>query len=206
MQIGAVLAALLLILLALLYRPARRVTRQVEKPAAAPAVVPAASEPVEEVAPNPVAVPADVPTAAPSDNRASTAAQTKTEINALLAAWAQAIRDRDAIAQMRTYGPVVDPYFGRHHMTAAELQSNKAKVFREIGAVQMFKIGAFRYEQISPGRAVVSFDKSWRFGGRRPFSGSARERMGLRSIDGKWKIVSEVETKVYDSEKAAWLE
>ena len=193
LQIGAVVAALSIISFAIFHERSYPVAKLKEvKPSIE---IETTSRPVikEEAK-----IPASKPFISNEANRQ--------KVDAVLARWAQAIRDRDVDEQMLTYAREVDPYFGRRHVAAAELRANKARVFNSIGAIEQFTVRNVRYEQLISDRAVVSFDKAWRFGGRRPFWGSARERMRLRSFKGEWKIVSEVETKVYSSGKAAWNE
>jgi serine/threonine protein kinase len=121
----------------------------------------------------------------------------KAQIAAVLQQWVSATRDRNVADDVSCYGPVVDTYYGRHHVTAAELEQDKQRSFSEIGRVRKFDMDQIKFDHMGPGWAVVSFNKHWAFGNSGGYAGTAREQLVLREIGDEWKITSERELKVF---------
>lgn len=125
----------------------------------------------------------------------------KAEIEDVLSDWAGAVRDHNAADQMTLYGPVIDTYYGRHNLTAAELRAQKQQIFSAIGTVRQFRVSNIHFDRLGPDVAVVSFDKQWAFGRPGGYGGAARDQMVLRHFGDQWKITSERELRVYSSHK-----
>lgn len=133
----------------------------------------------------------------PEQDRVATAPQTapasvaQMEISALLGKWANATRKGDVAGQVSCYAPVVDTYFERHSVPAADLAGEKAKIISRNGPLRRFDVLGLKFDDVSQDWAVVSLEKRWIFGGPSPASGLAHEQLVLRVIDGEWKITSE---------------
>ncbi len=119
------------------------------------------------------------------------ASEAQVEISALLGKWANATRKGDVAGQVGCYAPVVDTYFERHTVSAADLAAEKAKIIARNGPLRRFDVLGLKFDDVSQDWAVVSLEKRWIFGGPSPASGLAHEQLVLRQIDGGWKITSE---------------
>ncbi len=118
-------------------------------------------------------------------------------ISDLLNQWVRAKIHKSAEEEVACYAPVVDTFYGQRGLNVTQLRRQEQNVFSRIGTVDKFDITNLKFDKISPDWAVVSFDKTWEFGGRSHYSGSARDELVLRPVRGRWKISSEREVKVY---------
>lgn len=64
-------------------------------------------------------------------------------------------------------------------------------------SVAGFSISKMAFEDVRAQRITASFDRSWDFRGNRDFTGSEREQMIFQTVEGKWRITSETELKIY---------
>jgi hypothetical protein len=90
--------------------------------------------------------------------------------------WIATMRTKDMAGQVRLYAPVVETFYGQHHVARS-------------------RIAAMQITQIAPDNAVVLFTKNWAFGNDSQRTGAVRSQLTLKKIDGEWKVVAERELK-----------
>ena len=123
------------------------------------------------------------------------------EVRSLLDRWVFSTRVRDVDEQVDCYAPVVKLFNGEPDVNHDEIYREKKKQFQTIGTVHRYDIDNLQITKVDPKTAVVVFDKNWDFGDHSKFTGSERAQLTLNRIDGKWKITSERQLKLYRMEQ-----
>ncbi len=153
-------------------------------------------KPIRAVPPTAGAADREVPRQ-PLDTTAISRDVAPQDIRALLDRWVNSIRDRNVDQQAACYAPTVNQFFGWHNVSSTRIRREKQRQFSQIGPVREFRISNVDFNETGPGKAVVTFDKTWDFGQTSRFAGSERSQLTLTNIDGQWLITGERELKVY---------
>jgi hypothetical protein len=105
------------------------------------------------------------------------------------------MRTKDMAGQVRLYAPVVETFYGQHHVARSRIAAIKKREFGTMGVVNRFDATNVQITQIAPDNAVVLFTKNWAFGNDSQRTGAVRSQLTLKKIDGEWKVVAERELK-----------
>lgn len=119
------------------------------------------------------------------------------EVLHLLDQWSAAIRKKDAKALAALYAPVIAIYFDQKQVNRNQLMADKEREFRSITQVHLYELARTQYRRVDRNTAIVTFDRSWRFGGRDWSSGADQEQLTWELVEGAWRIASEREVKTY---------
>lgn len=115
----------------------------------------------------------------------------KEEILATLNGWAEALRNHDLDAHMRYYADRLDFYYKRGETGADFVRADRERAFTRFSRLDVRLSGITITTDPSGERAFISLDKSWRFEGEKPFSGSVRQLMWLAKMKEGWRIIGE---------------
>jgi hypothetical protein len=137
------------------------------------------------------------PVVAAASRVAAANAVTSDGIHQLLDRWVDSTRKKDANEQAACYAPVVDQFYGWQKVSSDRILREKQRQFSQIGKVRRFDISNVRVNQNGPDKATVSLDKTWDFGEEGRFAGSEKAQLNVAKLNGKWRITSEREMKVY---------
>lgn len=177
----------------------RRTPARVQAPVAvaspvAPAL-PAPPPPAPQAPPARSAPPA-LPPAPPEaiDREAITAS-----VLEMVADWADALADGDINGHIIHYADVLERYFTKRNVTRQAVYQDKERFLATYPTVVRYRILNLEVFPLSADMAFAVFDKAWDFrtGNNRRFAGEEKQRLKLRLFDGRWKIVSEEELRVY---------
>jgi hypothetical protein len=105
------------------------------------------------------------------------------------------MRTKDMAGQVRLYAPMVETFYGQHHVARSRIAAIKKREFGTMGVVNRFDATNVQITQIAPDNAVVLFTKNWAFGNDSQRTGAVRSQLTLKKIDGEWKVVAERELK-----------
>jgi ketosteroid isomerase-like protein len=109
--------------------------------------------------------------------------------------WIATMRTKDMAGQVRLYAPMVETFYGQHHVARSRIAAIKKREFGTMGVVNRFDATNVQITQIAPDNAVVLFTKNWAFGNDSQRTGAVRSQLTLKKIDGEWKVVAERELK-----------
>src|SRR5579884_2005769 len=146
--------------------------------------------------PQPSVSPAPPPPGSHPNGEADRALDSNTP-NGLLVRWANAIRTRNVDQQVACYAPTVFAFYGSGPVTPASIRERRSRAMSRFSTVRRLDISDVDIQMKGPGTAVATFTERWDFAGRDPSSGKVQERLGLRKIDGKWRITSESNVKTF---------
>jgi hypothetical protein len=88
-------------------------------------------------------------------------------------------------------------FYGSGPVTPASIRERRSRAMSRFSTVRRLDISDVDIQMKGPGTAVATFTERWDFAGRDPSSGKVQERLGLRKIDGKWRITSESNVKTF---------
>ena len=117
-------------------------------------------------------------------------------VDEFLTRWIDSIKNEDIDAHMECYAPVLENYYNDSDVPADVVRRARAGAFNSFSTMNV-NISNKSYQQISPDRVIVDYDKDWDFEDGKAFKGSERAELILVRYGSKWKIVSETEIKVY---------
>lgn len=117
----------------------------------------------------------------------------------MIADWADALADGDINGHIIHYADVLERYFTRRNVTRQVVYQDKERFLSTYRTVVRYRILNLEVLPVSGDVAYAVFDKAWDFrtADNRRFAGEERQRLKLRLFDGRWKIVSEGELRVY---------
>jgi hypothetical protein len=157
-----------------------------------PAPPPDEAARLEEVEPEPREEAEIPPAPVPAEEEAA--------IRDLLDRWAATIRARNAYAQAELYAPTVDVFYGARNVTQDWVRRRRLEELQSAIRVRRFDFSNVHTELPAANRAVVTFDKSWDFAGRKRRQGLARSQLVLLKVDGRWRISSERDVRLLRGE------
>lgn len=119
------------------------------------------------------------------------------EVQIVLDAWANSIRQRDIDAHMKIYADKLDVFYNSSDVSADKVRSIRLDAFSRYNTMDL-KLSKTRIEVTDTGaRAVATFDKTFDFEGDKNFSGAVESRLYLEKTGGRWRITSEKDLKTY---------
>lgn len=141
----------------------------------------------------PVNSPSPASTPAPVDVAAAT-----TEVRDSLNRWLQALTSKDLDTRMQFYADRLETYYTKRNASASMVRSENLRVFKRYSDLNMEISNLDIDVDERTGDVRTTFDKTFNFeGGDRNFGGAVRSEFRWKKIDGRWKIVSERDLKVY---------
>lgn len=153
--------------------------------------------------PTPTATPTPKPTLKPAEIETS-----KKEAESVIYGWKTAAENHNLDTNLSNYADTVDYYKGGK-IGKAKLKASKEPAYKKYDSINI-EISNMKVAVDPTGeKATVTFDKEWDFNGvdkdgNDVFnSGKVQQQLVLNKINGKWKIVSEKDMKVYYADKGA---
>lgn len=119
------------------------------------------------------------------------------EIHSLLNRWRIAFVSGNPDGLAILYAPRMDQFFRQRNASRATVRREKARMMELYPHVNRYEISEVNIDPSGKNEAVVTFRKDWDMRGDRRFTGSERQRLTLRKMQGDWKIVNEGDSKVY---------
>lgn len=145
--------------------------------------------------------PTPKPTLKPAEIEAA-----KKEVESTVYGWKSAAENHNLDANLSNYADTVDYYKGGK-INKAKLKSSKEPAYKKYDSIEI-EIENIKVTPDPTGeKATVVFDKTWDFSGVDKDgndvinSGKVQQQLILNKINGKWKIVSEKELKIYFVDK-----
>ena len=149
----------------------------------------------------PVPTPTPKPILKPAELEAA-----KKEVESVIYGWKASAENHNLDTNLSNYADSVDYYKGGK-ISKGKLKSSKEPAYKKYDAISI-DIGNMKVVPDPTGeKATATFDKTWDFAGtdkdgNEVFnSGSVQQQLILTKIEGKWKITSEKEIKVYYVDK-----
>lgn len=102
--------------------------------------------------------------------------------------WNTALESRDLNGYISYYAPRLHTYFLKDNV---DRNTARAEVASAMARYSKLKISASPLTvNVDPSgtHAIVTYEKSWDFEGKQPWSGAAVERLWLDRVDGRWRI------------------
>ncbi|MGQ0549563.1 MAG: hypothetical protein ACT4PY_07855 [Armatimonadota bacterium] len=151
-----------------------------------------AERPATPAAPAPAAPPPALPEA--PDRHAIAGS-----IMGMIADWADSLIDGDIDSHILHYADVLERYFTKRNVTRQVVYQDKERFLSTYRVVVTYRIRNLEVRPVAADVAFAVFDKAWDFrtADNRRFAGEEQQRLKLRLFDGRWKIVSEEELRVY---------
>lgn len=117
----------------------------------------------------------------------------------MIADWADALADGDINGHILHYADVLERYFTKRNVSRQVVYQDKERFLSTYPIVVRYRILNLEVLPMSADVAFAVFDKAWDFRtvDNRRFAGEEKQRLKLRLFDGRWKIVSEEELRVY---------
>jgi SnoaL-like protein len=128
------------------------------------------------------------PTAAPTN------ASWEAEVAATLGGWVSALEAHDLDAHMSYFAETLDRYHSHRNVGAARVRADLARAFSRYSTLSLQLSGMRVTLDRNYETASVIFDKTWTFAtgqattGDKTWSGSVRQMVWLRRIEGRWRI------------------
>jgi hypothetical protein len=149
----------------------------------------------------PTATPTPKPTLKPAEIDAA-----KKEAESVVYGWKTAAENHNLETNLSNYADTVDYYKGGK-INKSKLKASKEPAYKKYDTINI-EISNMKVSVDPTGeKATVTFDKTWDFSGidkngNEVFnSGSVQQQLIMNRINGKWKIVSEKDLKVYYVDK-----
>jgi hypothetical protein len=149
----------------------------------------------------PTATPTPKPTLKPAEIDAA-----KKEAESVVYGWKTAAENHNLETNLSNYADTVDYYKGGK-INKSKLKASKEPAYKKYDTIDI-EISNMKVSVDPTGeKATVTFDKTWDFSGidkngNEVFnSGSVQQQLIMNRINGKWKIVSEKDLKVYYVDK-----
>jgi ketosteroid isomerase-like protein len=115
----------------------------------------------------------------------------KEDILATINEWAEALRNHDLDAHMGYYADRLDFYYKRGETGADFVRADRERAFTRFSKLNVELTDITITPDASGERAFISLDKSWRFEGEKPFTGSVRQLLWLAKTKEGWRIIGE---------------
>lgn len=137
------------------------------------------------------------PAASPPAKKMTADAPATQEVTSTIYDWAATPQAHDLDAYMRYYADTLDTYYMRSNVSADFVRSNKARAYSRYHKLDVHLTNLVVTVDASGERASAAFDKTFNFEGDKLLSGSVRQALWLRKIDGRWLITGEKDLRVY---------
>ena len=149
--------------------------------------------------------PPDTPRPSPTNSPSPTAtpeqidpAVVRREVESSLNGWVRALSEKDLDGRMEFYADRLDTYYTKRNVAASSVRGENVRVFDRYSELEMDISNLDVSIDKDSGQVVTTFDKTFNFlGDEKDFSGSVRSEFRWKKINGRWRIVSERDLKVY---------
>ncbi len=121
----------------------------------------------------------------------------KREIQDVLDRYQDAIRSKNTQVLADCYAPTVESFYLKHNVSRGDVHAEFRRQLAGYTSVEKFVISNIEFRGVTGDRATVVDDKEWSFKGPKNNSGSEREELVFRKVDGEWRIVSQIELNIY---------
>ena len=120
------------------------------------------------------------------------------DVKDALEEWADSTRDRDLDKHMSRYADMLDTYYKRQNVGAAQVRTDRNNAFVRYDDMKV-KLDNIEVTPDPTGlRATATFDKTWEFDSPDKNSkGSVRQQLTLVKAGGRWLINGERDLQVY---------
>ena len=120
------------------------------------------------------------------------------EVERSLNDWLKALTDKNLDRRMEFYADRLENYYTKRNVAASAVRSENARVFDRYAELEMDISNLDVAIDKASGEVITTFDKTFNFlGDEKDFSGSVRSEFRWKKINGRWRIVSERDLKVY---------
>jgi serine/threonine protein kinase len=122
------------------------------------------------------------------------------DVKGALEEWADATRDRDLGKHMSRYADMLETYYKKQNVGAAQVRTDRNNAFVRYDQMDV-KLDNIEVTPDPTGlRATATFDKTWEFDSPdRNSKGSVRQQLTLVKAGGRWLINGERDLQVYYS-------
>jgi hypothetical protein len=142
------------------------------------------------------ATPTPKPTLKPAE-----VATVKKDIENQIFGWKSASENRNLDVNMNNYAETVDYYKGGK-VAAGKIRADKQKAYNDYDSISITISNLKITPDVAGEKVTATFDKDWEFSGAEKFNrGGVQQQLIFTKINGKWKITSEKELKVYFVDK-----
>jgi serine/threonine protein kinase/uncharacterized protein (DUF2267 family) len=126
------------------------------------------------------------------------AEKVKKDVENALEDWAESTRDRKLDDHMKHYADMLETYYRRQNVGAAQVRSDRNSAFTRYDQMDV-KLDNFQITPDPTGlRATAVFDKTWEFDSPdKNNKGSVRQQLTLIRAGGRWLINGEKDLQVY---------
>jgi serine/threonine protein kinase len=120
------------------------------------------------------------------------------DVKDALEEWADSTRERDLDKHMSRYADMLDTYYKRQNVGAAQVRTDRNNAFTRYDQMDV-KLDNIEVTPDPTGlRATAAFDKTWDFDSPdRNSKGSVRQQLTLVKAGGRWLINGEKDLQVY---------
>jgi hypothetical protein len=120
------------------------------------------------------------------------------EVEALLNAWADSIRQRNLDEHMKYYAEVLDVYYNLKQVSRDRVRTDRAAAFSKYTSMGMELANIKISVDPSGARATATFDKTFDFRSEeKNFNGSGLNRFSFVKAGASWRITGEQDLKTY---------
>ena len=122
----------------------------------------------------------------------------KEEVENALNDWLSALTSKDLDTRMSFYADRLSTYYTKKNVPASAVRTENATVLNRYSDLDMEISNLDMAVDEKTGEVTTTFDKTFNFQNEeRNFEGSVRSEFKWKKVDGRWKIVSERDLKVY---------
>jgi serine/threonine protein kinase len=137
---------------------------------------------------------APIKTPAQGDKDTSTSQSWEAEVTATLGRWVAALEAHDLDTHMSYFAETLDTYHSQRNVGAARVRADLARAFSRYSTLSVRLSGIRVTFDRNNESASVTLDKTWTFANgpntaaEKTWSGSVRQMLWLRRIEGRWRI------------------
>jgi serine/threonine protein kinase/ketosteroid isomerase-like protein len=110
------------------------------------------------------------------------------EVRNAVSRWNAALESRNLDAHMAYYAPRLHTYFLKDNIDRNAARAEVANAMSRYSKLKIRTSPLAVSVDSSGNHAVVTYEKSWDFEGKQPWSGAAVERLWLDRLNGRWRI------------------
>ncbi len=126
------------------------------------------------------------------------AASARSEVESALNGWLEALTAKNLDRRMQFYADRLETYYTQRGAPASAVRAENVRVLERYSDLNMEISNLDVRVDEKTGEVTTTFDKTFSFeGADRNFTGAVRSEFRWKKIDGRWKIVSERDLKVY---------
>jgi serine/threonine protein kinase/ketosteroid isomerase-like protein len=110
------------------------------------------------------------------------------EVRDTVSRWNGALKSRNLDAHMAYFAPHLHTYFLKENVDRNAARAEAANALSLYSKLDIHTSPLAVSVDPSGNHAVVTYEKSWNFEGKQPWSGAAVERLWLERLNGRWRI------------------